>query len=53
MRILHLNIVSCTILYAPYTWLINISMIGVYSGIQWSIYVKLFNITPAPPHSQG
>ena len=33
--------------------LINISMTGAYSGIQWNIYVKPFDIPPPPlslPH---
>ena len=43
-----LNIVFCAILYAPYTYLVNISMTGVYSGIQWNIYVKPSDIPPSP-----
>ena len=41
-----LNIASCSILYAPYTWL-TFSMTGVHSGIQWNI----FFIPPPPPSS--
>ena len=32
-------------------YLVNICMTGVYSGIQWNIYVKHFNIPPPLPFS--
>jgi len=51
MRILHHSPEHC------FLYLVNISMTGVYSGIQWNIYVKPFDIPPLsasiPPCSQG
>ena len=39
-------------------YLVNISMTGVYPGIQWNIYLKAFDIPPPlasnpSPRSQG
>ena len=42
-----LNTVSSTILYAPYN-LVNMSVSGVYSGIQWHEHLcKTFRYTPS------
>ena len=49
MRILHGGPEHCFLchLIRPLC-LINISMTGAHSGIQWNIYVKPFDIPPPP-----
>ena len=54
MRILHLGPEHRFLYHLICSlYLVNISMTGVHSGIQWNIYVKPFDIPPPPslyPH---